>query len=136
MHEHAEEQMIHATLKFLMPRAKIGEAIEILTSIADRTRSLLGCLGCGLYQDVINPNLIIFEENWESEKYLDRHIASDQYRNILLVMEMASEPPEVKFIPISKFSGMDRILQVRDGSTSIDLTVSANFDLHPRRGTS
>ena len=109
--------MVHATIKLLMPREKIAEAFDILRSVVERIRSLPGYLGCALYQSVIDPNVIMFEEDWESENDLDRQIASDRYRDILLLMEMASEPPEVKFIPISESSGMDRIVKIRVGET-------------------
>ena len=109
--------MVHATIKLLMPRAKIAEAFDILRSVVEQLRSLPGCVGCALYQSVIDPNVIMFEEDWESENDLDRQIASDRYRDILLLMEMASEPPEVKFIPIPESSGMDRIVKIRGGET-------------------
>ena len=104
--------MIRAAVKLFLARPKIEEATEIIIAVAERIRSLPGCLGCGLY-----PNLIVFEADWECEKDLDRHIASDEYRKLLIAMEMASKPPDIKFFPISEFSGMDRILRIRDGST-------------------
>jgi quinol monooxygenase YgiN len=110
-----EMPMIHATIKLFLDRTKIEKAAEILTAMAERIRSLPGCLGCELYQNVINSNVMVFEADWEREKDLDRHIASDEYRNLLMVMEMASMPPEIKFIPISESSGMDRIVRVRSG---------------------
>jgi quinol monooxygenase YgiN len=109
--------MIHATTKIVLARTKIEDAAEILIAMAARIRSLPGCLGCELYQNVINSNVMVFEADWEREKDLDRHIASDEYRNLLLVMEMASRPPDVKFIPISESSGMERIVRLRSGST-------------------
>ena len=51
----------------------------------------------------------MFEELWADEKSLTKHLRSDEYRNILLVVEMASEPPEIRFYQIVGSTGMQTI---------------------------
>jgi quinol monooxygenase YgiN len=68
-----------------------------------------GCLSCRLYQDVLEGGTIMFEELWVDEKSLKKHLRSDEFRSILLVMEMASEPPEIRFDEIARSTGMATI---------------------------
>jgi hypothetical protein len=43
-----------------------------------------------------------------------RHLRSATFRNILLVVEMASQKPEIRFDRISHSTGIETIEQARD----------------------
>ncbi len=51
-----------------------------------------------------------------SEEDLQRHLQSEKYRNILLVVEMAAEPPEIRFDLIAHTSGVETIENARNDS--------------------
>jgi hypothetical protein len=55
----------------------------------------------------------MLEEIWSSQKLLERHLRSDKLLALLLVMEMATEAPEVRFEVISHCSGIETIEKVR-----------------------
>lgn len=40
------------------------------------TRLEKGCINYDLHQDMENPNLFIFHENWESKAFLEKHLGS------------------------------------------------------------
>ena len=105
--------MIRSTIRMKLPTGHRKGAREILGRYAERTRFLAGCLGCRLYHDALDPKAIMLEEVWDDESALNRHLGSASYREILLVMEMASAVPEVQFIQFSESSGLERIEQVR-----------------------
>ena len=48
-----------------------------------------------------------------SDADVKRHLRSDKYHKILLVVEMAAEPPEIRFDTISHSSGVETIEQAR-----------------------
>jgi len=111
------KRMIRANIRMMLPIGQQKGVLEILGRYAERTRFLVGCLSCRLYHDVLDAKAIMLEEAWNDESALDRHLGSDSFRDILLVIEMASAAPEVTFIQFSEFSGLERIEQVRgDGS--------------------
>jgi quinol monooxygenase YgiN len=56
----------------------------------------------------------MIEEIWASREGLQRHLRSATFRNILLVVEMASQAPEIRFDRISHSTGIDTIEQARD----------------------
>jgi quinol monooxygenase YgiN len=105
--------IIHATIKMRMPSHKVGEAVEILFLAAERTRVQPGCISCRIYQDAKEERVIMFDEMWRTQEDLDSHLRSDEYRNVLLVVEMADEKPEIIFNPLSDATGMETIEKAR-----------------------
>jgi quinol monooxygenase YgiN len=77
------------------------------------TQARLSCISCRLYQDVDDENLISFVQEWDSREALETHIRSNDYRNVLAVMELASEPPEIKFVESLKTNGMELVEEIR-----------------------
>jgi quinol monooxygenase YgiN len=98
----------------LIPVKKQNEALEILLSMSEQIQFEPGCISCRIYRDVHEERALMFEEIWASEKYLQRHLRSDQYRKILLVVEMAEEPPEIRFETITHSSGVETIEKARN----------------------
>jgi len=105
--------MIHSTLRIVTEQEKREDAFAILRSMAERTRVESGCLSCRVYRDAQENGSLMFEELWKNEEDLNRHIRSDEYRNILLVVEMAIEKPEVRFETVSHVTGMETIEKAR-----------------------
>ena len=105
--------MILATIRMTIPPKKREEALRILRSVSDRCKYHSGCLGCDIYEDVQKNKVIMFEEMWRSEEDLERHLRSGEYRNVLLVMEMALKHPEVRFNTVTTSSGIETIEKAR-----------------------
>jgi quinol monooxygenase YgiN len=105
--------MIHATIRMAMPGRKVSEAVEILRSVAERTRVEPGCISCRIYHDIQEEHVIMIEEVWSSEEELERHLRSPEYRNVLLVVEMADEKPEISFSTFSHATGVETIEKAR-----------------------
>ena len=105
--------MVRSTIRMLIPLEKQSEALEILGSMTEQTQFEPGCLSCRLYRSVEDARAIMFEELWLSEEDLKRHLQSDKYHKVLLVVEMAVEPPEIRFDTIALSMGVERIEQAR-----------------------
>jgi len=99
---------------------RLAEAREILSSMIERTRVCPGCLGCNIFEDLLDPRIILLEECWKTKDDLDRHLRSDLYRRIILVMEMAAEFPAVKFSEITKTTGIETLRNSRYGLSLTD----------------
>jgi len=108
--------MILSTIRMKIPPKKRNEALKILRSTAEQCKVHSGCLGCHIYEDVQEDNVLTFEEMWRSEEDLERHLRSKGYRNVLLVMEMAIKHPEVRFNTVSTSTGIETIEKARSSS--------------------
>jgi quinol monooxygenase YgiN len=105
--------MIHASLRMKFAPDKFATARGILLALVERTRVSPGCLGCEMYQDLRERHVLLFEEWWETQADLDRHLRSDVYGRVILVMEMATEHPLIKFSEISHSTGLETVERAR-----------------------
>ena len=105
--------MIQATIRMTIPPQKRGEALKILRSIAEQCRYYPGCLSSHIYGDLQEKNVLMLEEVWRTEEDLEVHIRSDEYLNLLLVLEMALKQPEIRFDTISSSTGIETIEKAR-----------------------
>jgi quinol monooxygenase YgiN len=114
-----EKPMILATIKMTIPPQKRGEALKILRSMAEQCKDEPGCLRLNIYEDLQENNALLLEEVWRSQEELDLHLRSEEYRNLLLVMEMALKHPEIRFDTISSSTGIETIEKARSNARRI-----------------
>jgi len=113
--------MVRSIIRMLIPLEKQSEALEILGSTIEQTQFEPGCVSCRLYRGVEDTRaimleelwIIMLEELWMSEEDVQHHLRSDKYHKVLLVVEMAAEPPEIRFDNITHSSGVETIEQAR-----------------------
>ena len=55
---------------------------------------------------------LMFHELWADETSFQRHLRSDRFRRVLLVVEMANAPPEIRFDRIAHSTGIDTIADI------------------------
>lgn len=89
------------------------KAVEIINFILERIRVESGCASCHFYQDTTSNGVFLLLQEWESRADLERHICSIEFHHILALVELASEPPEIRFNTISKEEGVETIKSVR-----------------------
>lgn len=105
--------MVLATIRMMMSTKKVGEALRILKSIAEQSRVQLGCLSSQIYRNGQEDNVLMFEQLWSNEEDLERYLRSEEYRQVLLVMEMAMKQPEIRFDTILSSTGIETIEKAR-----------------------
>ena len=106
-------EMVRSTIRMLIPLEKQTEALDILGSMTEQIKFEPGCIGRWLYRGVEDVRAIMLEELWTSKEDLQRHLRSERYRKVLLVVEMATESPEIRFDTIVYSSGVETIEQAR-----------------------
>ena len=86
----------------------------ILNSVMELIRLEEGCVSCRLYMDLQEEGALMLEQNWSSQSDLERHLRTDIFRTVLLVLEMAAEAPEIRFDVIERTTGLDTIRRIRE----------------------
>ncbi len=89
------------------------EALKILRPIVEQCRDQPGCLSSRIFRDLAEENVIMIQEMWLDEEALERHLRSEEYRNLLLVLEMALRQSEIRFDTISSSTGIETIEKER-----------------------
>ena len=104
---------IHASIRMIFPSNKWKEVLNTLHPLVEQTKLEEGCVSCRLYRDVHEKRAFMLEQIWMGEKNLERHLCSNNFLPVLLVMEMATELPEIRFHTVSNSTGIDTIERVR-----------------------
>lgn len=107
------KSQVHATIRVNISAKKRKEALMILGSMIEQTKLEEGCISCRLYQDVQEEGALMLQERWTSESDLHRHLRSNKFHTVLLVVEMATEPPEIRFECIIRSAGVEVIEEAR-----------------------
>jgi quinol monooxygenase YgiN len=105
--------MVLSTIRMNIPPQKQAEVLRILKAIAEQNRVRRGCLGCQIYKDAEEDNVIMYEEIWRSEEELKNRLQSNEYNKLLLVAEMSLQNPEIRFNTITRQSGLETIEKAR-----------------------
>ncbi len=106
--------MIHVSLKIFPPVERHEESLRIVRGLLGPTSATPGCVHCGFYTDAQDENVLCYVEDWETEKDLQSHILSDDYRKFLALIDLSSEPPDLKFHRVSETFGMEYLNRVRN----------------------
>ncbi|MFH0996837.1 MAG: antibiotic biosynthesis monooxygenase family protein [Pseudomonadota bacterium] len=127
--------MVRSTIWMLIPLDKQSEALDILGYVSAQVRYEPGCISSRLYRGVDDMRAIMVEELWTDNEGLLRHLQSDEYRRVLLVIEMAEAPPDIRFIEISHTSGLETIENAlkKSAKSNIQNSVINTHDSNPKR---
>jgi quinol monooxygenase YgiN len=105
--------MVIVSLKITVPPDKRLDALQTVRPILGPTRVKPGCISTTFYQDQDDPDTLVLIEKWETQSELEVHIQSNEYRNILALMDLSTRFPEVKVKTVSKTEGLEFIKTVR-----------------------
>ena len=105
--------VIQTTIRMLIPINKQSEALDILGAVSAQVQFEPNCISSRLYRGVDDVRAIMLEERWAGDEFLQQHLRSDAYQRILMVIEMAEEPPEIRFDTILASTGVEFIENAR-----------------------
>lgn len=108
-----EQHMIIEQMSIEVPQGKKQQLGSALASFVGPTQVAPGCLSCSLSESWTNPDELRFESRWSSEDDLIRHLKSDSYKQLLLLMELSSVPPQIEFFAVVKAQGLDLVESAR-----------------------
>ena len=95
--------MIKVVAKFLIKTNRIEEMKAVCSDLIDETRKENGNISYELYQDVNNPEIFTFIEEWESQEALDQHMQTDHFKKAEVHFEnFAAKDPEVNIYSLVK----------------------------------
>jgi quinol monooxygenase YgiN len=107
--------MIIATLRIKVPADRRKIFLDSARSVTGRTSVQPGCISCKFYQDMDDPDSMLFVEEWSLREEYEHHIKSDTFRIILSLIDLSDEAPLFKLNTISKTEGLEAIEAVRIG---------------------
>jgi quinol monooxygenase YgiN len=107
------ENMVIEIVDIKTSSEKYEELRKALSSLSGPTEAEAGCERYQVYQQVSDTGVLRIETHWKTEGDLLRHIRSNTYKRLLLLMELGSERPTIEFYTVSKLRGLDLIWETR-----------------------
>ena len=95
------------------PEDRLGDALELLVG---PIRVQPGCLECRLLKPLPTEERMYVLACWETQRDLIRHLQSDSYKRLLLLMELSAGPPVVEFFNVLEIRGLDLVEAARTPS--------------------
>ena len=105
--------MIVFILSLKVSPSERKDVVSIFDTIAGSTSVKPGCKKVRLYSDVDNDDDLLLIEEWETVPDLERHIASDEFRKIMAIMDLAIAPPDIAFNTVSSVEGFELVEKIR-----------------------
>jgi quinol monooxygenase YgiN len=96
----ADDVTLMIDMRFATGRTDQG--VQLLVSVGGRIEAKQGCQSFSVARDAVDADRIHYRETWASEAALQRHVQSEEFRRILVAMDMCSEEPQVA---IGNFAG-------------------------------
>lgn len=106
--------MIIESVRIVAPSAKREEVRRALTALSGPIEAEAGCISCRVLQESSDQHAFCYEAQWKSQDDLLRHIRSEHYRRLLVLMDMGDEAPLVEFHIVAETRGLDLIEHARN----------------------
>ena len=104
--------MIIVTLRMTVRPDKRHDFTEPIRGMLGPTRAERGCIRYCLYEDIENNNTFTLVEEWKTLDDLDKHVRTDNYQRLLELMDLLSEPCELRFSTVSPTAEMALMLEL------------------------
>ena len=89
---------------------QLGDALE---SLVGPIQVQPGCLECRVFTSRSMEKGFGMLARWETHKDLVRHLQSDVYKKLLLLMELGTTPPVLEFFNVLEIRGLDLVEAAR-----------------------
>jgi quinol monooxygenase YgiN len=108
--------MILMSVTMIVPLGQRLEIIRALRSMLGPTRVEPGCLSCRLCEDTEKEGMLCLLESWDTAADFRRRLRSEEFRRLLMILDLSSELPRVQMHIVTRTLGMETIFAARGGS--------------------
>jgi quinol monooxygenase YgiN len=67
-----------------------------------------------LYAHFSSPEEFILVEEWSSRQALENHVRSADFRRVLAIMDLAAQPPDLRFHSVASTEGFELVVKLRE----------------------
>ena len=91
----------------------VDRAVQLLLSVSGSIQAKRGCHACRVWIDAADEGLVYYSEEWESREAFHQNVRSEEFRRVLIAVDMGCEEPRIVVGNLSGQSGMAYLLQLR-----------------------
>jgi quinol monooxygenase YgiN len=101
------------TIEWSVPIGQARPLTTALHSLAADVRPTPGCVSCSVLTDFANRNLVRYVEEWQTEGDLRNRVIDNTFGQLVMLMEDASQPPQLEFVLPRGTKGVEYIEEAR-----------------------
>jgi quinol monooxygenase YgiN len=91
----------------------MDHAVRLLLSVQGEIQSKRGCCACDVAVEAADPDVIHYREEWESNEWFHEHVRSEEFRRVLIAMDLSCEEPRIVVGNLSGHGGMAYLRNLR-----------------------
>ena len=92
----------------------VENAVLLLLSVKENIQAKHGCRACRVGMDAADAGLVHYLEEWESAELFHKHVRSEEFRRVLIAMDLCCEEPRIVTGSLSGNIGMAYLRKVRE----------------------
>jgi quinol monooxygenase YgiN len=92
----------------------VDHAIRLLLSVRGSIQAKRGCRVCEVGMEASDPGLVHYREEWETEDVFHQHVQSEEFRRVLIALDLCCEEPRIVVGNMSGRTGMADLLKLRE----------------------
>lgn len=108
------EELVTCAVDLHFLPGDLDSALQILLSVVGVTEASRGCRDCMVVQDATDASRVHYSEVWDSRDAFCEHVKSEEFRRVLLAMDMCCEEPEVFVGNLTGQKGIAHLRALRD----------------------
>jgi len=92
----------------------VDHAIRMLLSVRGSIHAKRGCSACVVGVEASEQDRVHYREEWESEDVFHRHVQSEEFRRILIAVDLCCEEPRIVVGNLHGLGGMAYLRKLRE----------------------
>ena len=89
-------------------------AIQLLLSVRANILTKRGCRSCDVATEAGEEGVVHYREVWESGELFHEHVRSEEFRRVLIAMDLSCEEPWIVVGKLSGHSGLAYLRSLRE----------------------
>ena len=94
---------------------EVDRAVKLLLAVVERIKAKAGCRACWVSRDAGDPCRIRYNEIWISDTAFRTHVRSEEFRHVLVALDMCCEEPTVTIGELAGRTGIEYLQEIREG---------------------
>jgi quinol monooxygenase YgiN len=108
--------MVQLIVRLIPASGRSHHLVQALHSLIRRAAQSTGCRSAHLSADIERADVFWYCEEWDDASALEAKVRTEQFSELLALMETSVEPPLLEFRVIDDVKGLDYVARVRGGA--------------------
>ena len=102
------------SIDMCFPAGSVEHALRLLLSVKGEILTKRGCRACDVSTEAADAGVVHYREEWESEAAFREHVRSEEFRRVLIALDLSSEEPRIVVGDLSGHGGMEYLRELRE----------------------